>query len=87
MIDERWRPLPDWSGWYEVSDRGRVRSLDRIIYRRNGVPYRARGRILTPQQHPPSWVTTVTLSRAGHKHNASVHLLVKEAFNEKEKAA
>jgi hypothetical protein len=25
---EHWRPIAGWEGFYEVSDRGRVRSLD-----------------------------------------------------------
>lgn len=28
---EEWRPIPGWHGFYEVSDHGRVRSLDREI--------------------------------------------------------
>jgi hypothetical protein len=84
MPPERWRAIPDYEGFYEVSDRGRVRSLDRIIYRRNGMRYRARGRILRPGLHRNSWVQTVTLARAGHKHQASVHKLVNAAFNHEE---
>ena len=30
IADERWLPVPDWEGLYEVSDQGRVRSLDRL---------------------------------------------------------
>jgi hypothetical protein len=58
-----------------------------VIVRSNGKLYRARGHLLTPQQHPPSWVRTVTLARAGEKFNASVHLLVKDAFSDVEQAA
>lgn len=28
---ERWLPVPGWQDYYEVSDRGRVRSLDRTV--------------------------------------------------------
>lgn len=28
---ETWREIPDWEGYYEVSDLGRVRSMDRTI--------------------------------------------------------
>ena len=31
MSEESWRPIPGFEGEYEVSDQGRVRSLDRIV--------------------------------------------------------
>ncbi len=31
MSGEEWRPIPGWEGLYEVSNLGRVRSLDRFI--------------------------------------------------------
>ncbi len=33
---ERWRPVAGWSDLYEVSDLGRVRSLDRVVVRSDG---------------------------------------------------
>jgi hypothetical protein len=84
---EQWRPIAGYEGWYEVSARGRVRSVDRVIIRRDGSPYRAKGRVLRPQRHSSSWVLTVTLARCGHTLNQCVHKLVQEAFGEKEKAA
>lgn len=44
---ETWCPIPGFEGLYEVSDAGRVRSLDRIVKRRHyGI---CRGRILQPK--------------------------------------
>ncbi len=49
---EQWEAVPGREGQYEVSDRGRVRSLDKIIYDRGRAGcFRARhhaGRILKP---------------------------------------
>jgi NUMOD4 motif len=28
LTAEHWRPIAGWEGFYEVSDRGRVRSVD-----------------------------------------------------------
>jgi NUMOD4 motif len=50
-MTEHWRPIAGWEGFYEVSDRARVRSLDRVIIRSDGRPYRAKGRVLCPQRH------------------------------------
>ena len=32
MEEEIWKPIKDFEGYYEVSNIGRVRSLDREIY-------------------------------------------------------
>lgn len=85
-MTEHWRPIVGYEGFYEVSDRGRVRSMDRVIVRRNGVRYRAQGRILRPSPHPPSWVLTVTLARCGHLDHRSVHKLVQAEFDTEENA-
>ena len=36
-MTEEWRPVLGWEGLYEVSDQGRVRSVDRIVRNRPGV--------------------------------------------------
>jgi hypothetical protein len=86
-MTEQWRPVVSYEGFYEVSDRGRVRSLDRIIIRRDGRPYHAQGRILRPQPHAPSWVLSVTLARRGHACHRCVHKLIQAAFDDEENAA
>ncbi len=48
MAGECWRPFPGYEGIYEVSDMGRVRSLDRIVRGRNGFPRPVRGKLMTP---------------------------------------
>ena len=37
MSEERWLPINGFEGVYEVSDLGRVRSLDRVLVSRDGV--------------------------------------------------
>lgn len=36
LPEEHWRPIPEWEGLYEVSSRGRVRSLERHVRQRHG---------------------------------------------------
>lgn len=72
-MSERWEPIIGYEGLYEVSDMGRVRSLDRVST--NG-SQRA-GRALTPTgaEH-----LHVTLSLGGKKVQPLVHRLVLESF-------
>jgi hypothetical protein len=50
VIQEVWKAVAGWEGFYEVSDAGRVRSLDRVIMRRGRAaqpyPTKHRGRLL-----------------------------------------
>ena len=50
-MTEQWLPVVGWKGFYEVSDLGRVRSVDRTIMRRNRWgqirPVRFTGKLLT----------------------------------------
>ena len=78
---ERWLPIPDYEGLYEVSDRGRVRSLDRLVTDRDGRRTRRfRGRILRPQPNARSGRLAVTLHRPGHSQQEYVYRLVLLAF-------
>jgi len=58
--NERWLPVPGYEGHYEVSDMGRVRSLDRVLPMNGSKGRRYKGRMLKP-------------SNAGHPHVALVH--------------
>lgn len=72
---ERWFPVPGHEGSYEVSDHGRVRSLDRRVPSGQDRTRIARGRILRPaltHGHP-----AVALGRERKEY---VHTLVLQAF-------
>lgn len=47
MPMEEWRDIEGYEGLYQVSNKGRVRSLDNIVRRKNGREYTVRGRILS----------------------------------------
>ena len=78
MDDERWSPVPGYDGLYEVSDQGRVKSLDRIVRSRWGTDKPLRGRIL--QQSSQGRYLVVTLYREGKPKMFMVHHLVLLAF-------
>lgn len=77
---ERWFPIPGWRGYYEVSDQGRVRSLDRTLVYRDGRITRHRGCVLTSAPTGPLGYMTVPLHRPGMLRRCSVHALVSRAF-------
>lgn len=81
MSGERWLPVAGYEGLYEVSDLGRVRSLDKIVVRAHGARVYLAGRVL--YQHLNGrrrnyWA--VTLHKDGHREVKMVHRLVAEAF-------
>ena len=76
---EKWLPVVGYEGDYEVSDLGRVRSLDRFDAR----GHRIQGRMLSlvaQAASGPSSRRTVSLHRGGRQSTRLVHHLVLEAF-------
>lgn len=75
MADESWLPIAGYEGRYEVSNLGRVRSLDRV--RSHG--RRWKGRILKPNTTPGGYlIVNLYLDNAMRSH--TVHRLVLTAF-------
>lgn len=83
VMTEQWRDIPDWVGYYQISNYGRVRSVSRNLVRSNGWRYRVRGKVLKPipvngrPQH-----LSVTLARDGHRHVRLVSVLMREVWGE-----
>ncbi len=69
---ERWKPVPGYEGFYEVSDRGDVRSLKRAT---------TSGKVLKLSKTKHGYLK-VTLSKNGEHKTAAVHRLVALAFLE-----
>ena len=81
-MSERWLGVPGYEGRYAVSDQGRVKSLDCVLYRphANGsmVAVRKKGVLLRPAT-TPSGHQQVMLGRGG-ANKWLVHQLVMLAF-------
>jgi len=82
---EHWLPIKGFEGLYEVSDHGRVRSLDRILPYQRIDQYSGReitvhrtrkGQLLRPGRKPSGHVSVAL----GRGHSVDVHILVLEAF-------
>ncbi|MFJ4107914.1 NUMOD4 motif-containing HNH endonuclease [Oerskovia enterophila] len=75
-LEEVWLPAVGYEGLYEVSNHGRVRSLDRIDA--NG--RRRKGRILLPVKNLKGGRLRVDLYRGGQKRMLLIHRLVLMTF-------
>lgn len=75
---EEWLDIPGYEGFYQVSDQGRVRSLDRMV-RGPLVDRFAAGRILKPAINSSNRLN-LTLQLDGKKTTWLVHRLVALAF-------
>jgi hypothetical protein len=77
--DEVWLPLPAYEGLYEVSDYGRVRSVDRTVPYRGGKSRKLSGRALKQQPSTHDY-PAVSLCRDGSYRSFAIHILVARAF-------
>lgn len=83
---ETWKPVVGYEGLYEVSDLGRVRSLDReITTERGGRPfrYKMKGQIVIPHERRHGYLAVCLYgkeSKNGRFSQKSVHRMVAEAF-------
>ncbi len=76
---ERWVPVKGLEDAYEVSSRGRVRSLTRRSVRKDGKPLSITGRVLLASVGDRGY-PRVTLTRNGVARWSHVHSLIAAAF-------
>lgn len=72
---ERWRDVPGYEGLYRVSDRGRVRSLDRTVWRGSRYKVSLKGKILSTGRRTDKYITINLRGRT-----TTVHQLVMRVF-------
>lgn len=72
---ENWADIPGFTGRYQVSDLGRVRSVDQVIISKNRI-YRWKGKILSPGPTHSGHVSVAL----GRRNSRSVHTLVMLTF-------
>ena len=77
-ISETWKPIRGYEGIYEVSDKGNVRGMDRVVIR-SGFPMNIRGKEMSQIKMPNGYMT-VGLRASGTQKRIYVHRAVAEAF-------
>ena len=81
MKNEEWRDVVGYEGLYQVSDQGRVKSLERIIIKKDGRKFTVKERVLKPGMGRCGYLLVV-LCAGGKPKTLNVHRLVCEAFHE-----
>lgn len=80
-MQEIWKDISDYKGYYQVSNFGNVKSMERIVERKNNgtgnLPLKSR--ILSPTTYPKGY-KKVTLRKNNISKSFFIHRLVAEAF-------
>ena len=78
-MSEIWKDIPDFEGSYQVSNMGRVRSVDRVVTFKDGSTRKYKGRVRKPFIDNKGY-EQVKLYINGRCNGKSVHRLVLGAF-------
>lgn len=77
-MEEIWKAVPNYEGMYEVSSKGRVRSIDRILQTARGLIYK-KGNVMHPNVNNSGYYYVCLCGKQKHWY-AKVHRLVAMAF-------
>lgn len=77
---ERWRDVVGYEGMYQVSNLGRVRSMDRLVRHYRGGVRKIKSRILAVYPRNQHGHLATHLSKEGNQHTIYVHRLVAAAW-------
>jgi len=78
---EKWKDIKGYEGIYQVSDKGNVKSLERIVTEKNGKTKKLKERTLKPVINNNGYCELILHKNKKYKHYR-VHRLVAEAFIE-----
>lgn len=77
---EQWFDIPGWRGDYEASSLGRVRSVRKVITRKNGTKHTRISKVLKPGQTSNGFDTCVLQSREKGRNSYRVDRLIANTF-------
>jgi hypothetical protein len=78
-LTEYWVDISNYEGYYQVSNYGNVRSLDRVIKEKTGKTQTLKGRILKPHTNSSGYYQ-INLNRKSVRTTFAIHQLVAQAF-------
>ena len=79
IIEEEWRDIAGYEGLYQVSNLGRVKSLDRMVNNCYGSKKVIKGRMISPVDNGKGY-KCVSLCKDGKIRRTYVHHIVAQAF-------
>jgi hypothetical protein len=82
-MNVEWRPIPGYEGYYEASDTGLIRSVDRVVTRVVGgrcIEQPVDAKVLSPGLNVDNGYLYVSLSRDGRGRSFSVQVLIALTF-------
>lgn len=79
MTNEIWKDIQGYEGLYQVSNKGRVKSLDRIVELKDGSKRSYKGKLLAPAANNRNYFQ-VFLCKDLKRQTFLVHRLVLQAF-------
>lgn len=77
-MEEVWSPIRNYEGYYEISNKGRVKSIKRIVETKNG-KYSVKGKILSIGVDTKGY-NHVILTKCGKSHARRIHQLIAQSF-------
>src|SRR5699024_5648926 len=79
-MSEVWKDIPDFKGSYQVSNMGRVRSVDRVVTYKDGRVRKYKGKVRKPHVNKTRGYEQVILNNDNEVTTKRVHRLVLETF-------
>jgi len=79
MEEEQWKDIPDFEGFYQASNFGRIRSLDQIVECRNGATRQCKGKVMKLSLDRIGY-QRIGLSKQRKDYPSKVHKLIMLAF-------
>lgn len=77
---EEWKSIKDYEDFYEISNFGNIRSLDRLVNGKNNSKVTKKGKLMTLLTGNDKHYLTIYLYKNGIKKLFSVHRLVAKTF-------
>lgn len=84
-MEEIWKDVPEYEGYYQVSNLGEVKSIKRTVKYKDGRIFKYPSKILKPKKDTRGYLQ-VGFNVSGAKSNHRIHRLVAETFIGKPKA-
>ena len=78
-MKEIWKDIIKYKGYYQVSDKGNVKSLDRLVKCIGGKFRKFKGVLLKPYSNGHGYLV-IALSKDGDRNKKLIHVLVWNAF-------